>query len=137
MKKFSLFLAFALVGAVGCEKATSTAPSTNPNKPGEVRSLTLVAKDQTVTQTETDDVSIGVNRDHFKDAVTIELRNLPAGVTVNTKDATIPADKSTVVVQIKAAADAKPVTDHPFQVVGKAPGIPEAVVNVKITVKAK
>lgn len=137
MKKFSLFLAFALVGAVGCEKASSTAPSTNPNKPGDTLKLTVAAKDQTVTQGETDDVTIVINRDNFKEAVSIELRNLPAGVSVNTKDATIAADKNTFVVQIKAAADATPVKDHKFQVVGKAPGIPEVVLDKLITVKAK
>ncbi|WP_020471055.1 hypothetical protein [Zavarzinella formosa] len=139
MKKLLIpVVAFALIGAVGCEKASSTAPSSNPNKPNETRKLTLVTKEsQSVTQDKTDEVTVGVNRDNFKEPVMIDVKGLPSGVTLETKDLTIPADKSSLTLTLKAAPTATPVNDHPFQIVGKSKDIPEVVNTVKLTVKAK
>jgi hypothetical protein len=139
MKKIAcLLMAFGLIGSVGCEKNSSTAPSTNPNKPTETRQLTLMtAKSQTITQDKSDEISVGINRDNFKEPVTINVKNLPKGVTLETKDLTIPADKSTLTLTLKAAPDALPVNDHQFQIVGKSKDIPETVNNVNLTIKAK
>jgi hypothetical protein len=134
----SFALCFALVGAIGCEMKSGTAPSTDPNKPDATRKLTLtVAKDHTITQGATDNVMVNVNRDNFKDVVTLEVTNLPKGVTLESRDMTIPADQNSITLTLKADADAPTVTDHQFQIVGKSKDIKSEPANIKLTVKAK
>ena len=135
MKKLiAIAMAFCLVGAVGCEQKTGTAQGTDPNKP---KKLTLrLATSQTITQDKTDDMTVNISRTEFKDPVTIEIKDLPKGVEVVTKDLTIPGDKTMLTVQLKAAPDAPPVTDHPIKVIAKGGGV-ESDEIVKLTVKAK
>jgi hypothetical protein len=104
MKKLlSLMMAFGLVVAVGCEQKSGTAPSTDPNKPGATRKLTLtVSGDHTITQGETDKVMVNVNRDNFKEPVTLEVSNLPKGVTLESGSLEIPADQNNVTLVLKA-----------------------------------
>jgi hypothetical protein len=130
----AIAMAFALVGAVGCEQKSGTAPGTNPDKPNK---LTLrLAPSQTITQDKTDDMAINISRSQFNDPVTIEVKDLPKGVEVLTKDLTIQADKTMLTIHLKAAPDAPPVTDHPIKVIAKGGGA-EADASVKLTVKAK
>lgn len=134
----ALTLAVGLVGVIGCEVKSGTAPSTDPNKPGETRKITIaVSGDHTVTQGETDDVLVTINRSNHKDEVTLEVSDLPQGVTLESKDVTIPADKSSVTLRLKADAAAPPVENHVFHIVGKAKDLTSEVLNVKLTVKAK
>ena len=131
-----------LLAAVGCGKTeTSTAPSKNPDKPNSPRKLSVKApSSQTVTQDRTDEMSVSVDRTGFSGPVMIELRNLPKGVTVETKDLTLPADKNSLTVTIKAAPDAPAVVDHAVQVVAKAKDeadMPEVASDFKLTVKTK
>jgi hypothetical protein len=132
----AIVLAFGLIGAVGCEQKSGTAPSGDPNKP---KKLTVtVAKDHTITQGETDEVLVNVNRDNFKDPVTLEVSDLPTGVMVETKDLTIPADKNNLTVRLKAEPTAAPVKDHVFHIVGKSGGdLKSEAANVRLTVKEK
>jgi hypothetical protein len=128
-------LAFGLIGAVGCEQKSGTAPGADPNKP---KKLTVTVKDDhTVTQGDTDDVLVNVNRDNFKEPVTLEVSDLPTGVVVETKDLTIPADKSNLTVRLKADPTAPPVRDHTFHIVGKSADVKTDPANVKLTVKEK
>ena len=134
----ALTLAVGLLGAFGCETKSGTAPSTNPNKPGDTRKITIaVSGDHTITQGTTDDIMVNVTRSNHQDPVTLEVTDLPAGVTLDSKDLTIPADKNSITVRLKAAPDAKPVTDHVFHMVGKAKDLTSEVLNIKLTVKAK
>ena len=129
----AIAMAFALVGAVGCEQKSGTAPGTDPNKP---KKLTIrLADSQTITQDKTDDMTVNISRTQFSDPVTIEVRDLPKGVEVLTKDLTIPGDKTMLTVQLKAAPDAA-VGDHMIKVLAKGGGV-EADASVKLTVKAK
>lgn len=131
-------VALGLIGVFGCETKSGTAPSTNPNKPGETRKLTLtVSGDHTITQGETDDVMIAVNRSNHKDDVTVEVKDLPTGVTLDSKDVTVPGDKNSITIRLKADANATPVENHVFHIVGKAKDLTSEVLNVKLTVKAK
>jgi len=135
MKKLiAIAMAFCLVGAVGCEQKTGTAPGTDPNKPKRL-TLRLVSS-QSITQDKTDDMTVNISRTQFDDPVTIEVKELPKGVEVLTKDMTIAADKTLLTVQLKAAPDATPVTDHPIKVIAKGGGV-ETEETVKLTVKAK
>ena len=93
--------------------------------------------DHTITQGETDDVMVAVTRSHNKDDVTLEVSDLPQGVAVDTKDLTVPGDKSTFTLRLKADPAAPPVQNHEFHIVGKAKDIKSDVLNVKLTVKAK
>jgi hypothetical protein len=128
-------LAFGLIGAVGCEQKSGTAPGTNPNKPEK---LTLTTKkSQTITQDKTDEMDVAITRKEFSGPVELAVNDLPKGVTLETKDLTIPDGKNTLTLTLKAAADAPPVTDHVFHIVAKAKDIPPVTDEVKLTVKAK
>jgi len=135
MKKLiAIALAFGLVGAVGCEQKSGSAPGTDPNKP---KKLTLrVVESHTITQDKTDELTVTVTRTEHKDPVTIEVKNLPKGVTLETKDLSIPGDKNTVTLTFKAAPDA-PAGEHVYQIVAKTADITSDPANVKLTVKAK
>ena len=130
------------LAAAGCGKTvTSTAPSNDAAKPNTPRKLSVKAPaSQSVTQDRTDEMSVSVERDGFSGPVTIELKNLPKGVTVETKDLTLPADKNSLKVTIKAAPDAPAVIDHAVQVMAKAneqSDLPEVASDFKLTVKSK
>jgi ABC-type Fe3+-hydroxamate transport system substrate-binding protein len=141
MKHLSCLVIGAALLAAGCQQGSSTAPSTNPNRPGDTRKLTVTSPgDQTVTQDRTDEMTISINRDNFSGPVAIELRNLPAGVELVTKDLTIPADKSSITVTIRANPTAAPADDHVVTVVAKAKeqaDLPEATTTFKLDVKSK
>jgi hypothetical protein len=131
-----------LLAAAGCGKtATSSAPSKDPAKPSTARKLSVKGPaSQTVTQDRADEMTVSVDRDGFSGPVTIDFKNLPKGVTVETKDLTLPADKNSLKVTIKAAPDAPAVVDHVVQVVAKAKeetDLPEVASDFKLTVKSK
>jgi hypothetical protein len=129
------------VAATGCGTGTSTAQSTDPNRPNAERRLTVtVPNSQSVTQDRTEEVSISVNRDRFSGPVAIDFRSLPSGVEVATQDMMIPADKSSLKVTLKASAAAQPVKDHSVTVGAKATqerDLPEATASFKLDVKSK
>ena len=126
----------------GCSnEGTSTAPpkagtaGTNNN---ERRKLTVkVPTEESITQNETAEMDISIDRDNFKDAVTIELRNLPAGVTVVTDTLTIPVNQDSITVTLKASPTATVAEDHQVTVAAKSGDMPEAVANFKLDVRAK
>jgi hypothetical protein len=137
-KLIALSIVSALIGVAGCEMKSGTAPSTDPNNPNATRKLTATASsDHTITQGETDKVTVTVNRSNFKDDVTVEVSDLPEGVTLESRDMNIPADQNTITLTLKAAADATTTTDHLFQIVAKSKDIKSEPLNVKLTVKAK
>jgi hypothetical protein len=119
-----LILCGALVGALaltGCHQNSTTAPSTNPNKPGETRKLTITSPgDQSVTVNNTDKFTVRINRDHFDGPVDVQVQDLPPGVTVVNTDMTIPAGKDSLEVTIKADDKAQPVNKHHAKVIAKA-----------------
>jgi hypothetical protein len=130
-----------LLGAIGCEKSTSSAPSTDPARPNAVRKLSLTKPgSQTVTQDKTDEMSISINRDRFEGPVDVKIDNLPKDVEVVTRDMTIPADKSSLTVTLKAGPNAPTVTDHESKVTARAKNekdLPEVTETFKVTVKGK
>jgi hypothetical protein len=135
---YTAALSIGILMPIGCEKASSTAPSTNPGRPQDVRKLEIMlSPDHTITQDSTDNIMVTVNRDNFKDEVKFDVRDLPTGVSLITADPTVAADKNSITLQLKATADAKTVKDHPFKLVAKAKDIPEVVKDVKLTVKPK
>src|SRR5262245_12388220 len=134
----TLTLAVGLAGLMGCEQKSGTAPSTDPNKPDAVRKITLtVSGDHTITQGVTDDILVNVMRSNHKEPVTLEVSDLPTGVTLDSKDLTIPVDKTTTTLRLRADASARPVKDHVFHMVGKAADIKSDSLNMKLTVKEK
>ena len=135
MKKLmAVALAFGLIGAVGCEQKSGTAPGTEPNKP---KKLTLrVADSHTITQDRTDELTVTVTRTQFSDPVTIDVKDLPKGVTLETKDLAIPGDKNTLTLTFKAAPDA-PTGEFVYHIVAKSKDITSDPANIKLTVKGK
>jgi len=134
-------LGLMILATVGCHQGTSTAPSTDPSRPRAERRLAVtIASQQTVTQDRTDEILVTAVRQNVGGPADVELRNLPAGVEVVTKDLTIPADKATLVVTIKAAPTAEPVVGHVVTVVARTKDekdLPEATATFKLDVKAK
>lgn len=142
MSRLMLLIVCGLFAAVGCNKETTTsAPSRDASKPNTPRKLSVTSPgSQTVTQDRTDELTVSIDRDGFSGPVTIELKNLPKGVTVETKDLTLPADKNSLTVTVKAAPDAPAVVDHLVSVTAKAKDqsdLPEATTDFKLTVKTK
>src|SRR5262245_10754279 len=130
----AIALAFGLIGAVGCEQRSGTAPGTDPNKP---KKLTITVKEsQTIVQDKTDEIDVLVNRTQFHDPVTVEVKDLPKGVTLETKDLTIPGDKNTITLTLKAAPNAT-TGDYTIKILAKAAGDLHTEALVKLTVKAK
>jgi hypothetical protein len=136
MKKLIAFaLAIGLAGVFGCETKSGTAPSTNPNKP---RKISITAMDShSITQDKTVEFMVDVTRTENNEPVTINVSDLPKGVTLETKDLTVPPDKSRITLTLKAEPDAPPVTDHVFHISGKAADITTEPKAIKLTVKAK
>jgi hypothetical protein len=136
MKKLiAIALAIGLAGVLGCETKSGTAPSTNPNKP---RKISITAMDShSITQDKTVEFMVDVTRTENSEPVTIQVTDLPKGVTLETKDLTVPPDKSRITLTLKAAPDAPTVTDHPFHIVGKAADMTTEPKAIKLTVKAK
>ena len=136
---YTAALSVGILMPIGCEKSSSTAPSTNPGKPEEVRELLVVIPlgSQSIVQDKTNEVLVTVTRKHFKDEVKLDVTDLPSGVTLETKDLTIPADGNTKTLILKAAPDAKTVIEHTMHIVAKAKDIPEVKTPMKLTVKAK
>jgi hypothetical protein len=137
----STALGLMILMVVGCHQGTSTAPSTDPNRPGAERRLAVtIASHQTVVQDRTDEILVTAVRQNASGPVDVELRSLPSGVEVVTKDMTIPADKATVTVTIMASPTATPVEGHVVTVAAKArdqKDLPEATATFKLDVKAK
>jgi hypothetical protein len=130
--------------AIGCHQGSATAPGTAPaNNSGSsnVRKLVVTSPgDQSVRLDQTDEMTITISRSHFTTPVGIELQNLPAGVSVVTTDLTIPADKTSLRVAIKAAPDAKTTEKHKVTIVAKAKeekDMPDAKVDFELNVKPK
>jgi hypothetical protein len=134
--------ACALAAVVGCNTSTSTAPgtsrSTDRAADGTTRELSVsVRGNQVITQDRTDEITVMIDRDNFSAPVDIKVDDLPDGVKLVTEEKTIPADKDSLTITLKAAADAPPVTDHPAKVTAKAQDMPPAETTFKLTVKAK
>jgi len=140
-----IYCALTMIVLAGCNSSgTSTAPGTGPhsdpakNSPRKLE--VTVSKDVTVTQDKTDEFNVSITRTNIKGPVMIGMPVLPAGVTLVTQDLTIPADKSSLKVTIKAAADAKALDKQKAKVTAKAmddKDLPEAAADFDLTVKAK
>ena len=139
MRKLIAFAsAIGLAFLIGCETKSGTAPSTDPGKPNAAQKLSITAMDsQSVTQDKTVELMVDVNRENFKEPVAILVNDLPKGVTLDTKDLTVPTDKSRITLTLKAAPDAPTVTDHVIHVVGKSKEITTEPKSIKLTVKPK
>jgi hypothetical protein len=138
MNRLILAAVLAAGFVTGCKEGSSVAPSTNPNKPGEVRKLEVKSPgSQTVTQDQTDEFTVDIDRHNFKGPITIKIDQLPTGVKVVTQDLTIPEGKDSVTVTIKADATATPTDKHKVRVTASGSGMPEASTDFELTVKAK
>ncbi|HEX3148602.1 MAG TPA: hypothetical protein VHR66_10990 [Gemmataceae bacterium] len=138
-KLLALALAIMMGSFVGCETKSGTAPSTDPGKPNATQKLSITATDShSITQDKTVEFMVDVTRTNFKEPVEIAVTDLPKGVTVDTKDLTVPTDKSRLTITLKAAPDAPPITDHVFHITGKSSAVPTTEPKaIKLTVKAK
>jgi uncharacterized membrane protein len=90
-----------------------------------------------VTQGETDEVTIGIERgDNFAQDVTLTFDNLPAGVTLTPANATLAQGDSEVKFTLSAAPDAA-VGDHILVVTGRPAQGATATTELKISVNPK
>lgn len=122
-------LATILVVA-GCQKATVEGPSG--------KKLTLIKPaNQTIKQGDTDKVTVRVNRDNFRDAVTVHFDQLPQGIKVQDQDTTIPAGDSLATFTLKAEPNAPPVDKHETSVTAEGPDGMKVTERFQISVKEK
>ncbi len=142
MKCFAM-IGTALIFASGCGHSGSgtTAPSTNPDRPSEVRTLKVKSPSEaSVKQNGTVDVEISVSRGNFTGPVHLDFRDLPQGVKVVTPNTTIDTGKDSLVVSLKASPDATVENGHVTRVTAKAKDqkdMAEDVVSFKFDVKLK
>ncbi|HEY1186736.1 MAG TPA: hypothetical protein VGE74_03715 [Gemmata sp.] len=138
---FATLALVILLVSTGCDKSSSTAPATNPTEPGETRELTVISPgDQNVARNGTDKFSVRIDRDNFAGPVEVEIKNLPAGVSVVTPELTIPTGKDSVDVTVKASPNAKLVNDHKVQIAVRAKdqkNMKEATIQFDLDVKAE
>lgn len=130
----------AAVGLAGCKEGSSVAPSTNPNRPQDARKLDIKSPgSQTITQDATDEMTISIDRHNFQGPITIGLDSatLPKGISVVTKELTIPEGKDSLTLTIKATPNATPTEGHKVRVTASGSGMPEAATDFPLTVKAK
>jgi uncharacterized membrane protein len=154
---------FALTVLLGCQDTSKPggpgvnkpAPDTTSTKPTTTPDRTTTAdndepiigqKDETfeldlpnlatdVTQGETEELTIGINRgDNFQEDVTIKFDKLPDGVTATPAAPKIMKGDDEVKVTLAAAADAA-VGDFDVQVIGQPTKGPAATNMLKLKVE--
>src|ERR1700690_2827614 len=110
MKKLiTLMLAIGMASLLGCETKSGSAPSTDPGRPNAARQLSITAMNShTITQDKTVELKVDVDRENFSEPVMIAVTDLPKGVTLETRELTIPTDKNSITLTLKAAPDAPP-----------------------------
>jgi hypothetical protein len=96
----------------------------------------MTKESHTVTQGDTDNVLVTVNRDNFDDAVTIKLDGLPAGVTLQGTSPVIAKGDNSATLVLNADATAA-VGDHTIQLTAEAPGIEKNVQSFTLKIVAK
>jgi len=92
--------------------------------------------DVTITQGETATVHVDITREKFTDSVDVKFTGLPDGVTVPEKDWMIAKEAVSAKFTLKAAADAKPVSDHKVTVTTSSGTVTQEA-SFKVTVKKK
>jgi hypothetical protein len=126
----SIATALTLVLFLGCSKTTVQGP--------DGKKLTLVKPtDQSVVRGETNKVMVTISRSNFRDAVTVKVEDLPAGVKIQETDLKIAQGDNTVSFTLLADADAKVVANHVAKVVVTGPDNMQATETFKVTVKDK
>lgn len=129
MRTLLVVLATAsIVLAAGCRKE-----STVTGKEGQ--KLTLKQPSEVkITRGQTEDVKISITRKDLADAVKVDFRNLPDGVTVVDSDKKITGDDATYT--LKATDSAALVENHQAMVEASAGGVSVSQ-PFKVTVKNK
>lgn len=117
--------------------APSTTPAPSTTDPADPKKLTVMTKEShTVTQGDTDNVLVTINRDNFDDAVTIKLDGLPAGVALQGTSPVIAKGENSATLVLNADATAA-VGEHAIQLTAEAPGIEKNVQSFKLKIVAK
>jgi hypothetical protein len=124
----SVLLASLFATATGCSKESAAA-----GRAGTRLALSKPA-DQTMTQGESNKISVSVDRTGFADPVQITFSNLPQGVRVN--EETIAAGDSSRNFVLIAAPDAAVVNKHIVTVEARGAGI-QTSQTFELTVKAR
>jgi hypothetical protein len=132
MRRIALLTSVALAVIVwgGCKQSTVEGPS------GKKLTLTKPA-DQTLKRGEPNQVKVSINRDNFRDAVTITFEDLPAGVQVQDKEKKIAPEENSATFTMQADAKAEMVTNHNVKVIATGPDGMKVTEVFKISVKDK
>ncbi len=131
MKWMTLVAVAALVGLVGCGE---TGKVKGPG--GKELKLTAPAN-TTIKQGESKDVTATIKRTKFDDPVTVELSDLPSGVTADETKKTLEKGQTTAKFTLKAAADANPEEGHKVKVTARAADMTEGPLEFTLNVKKK
>ena len=114
--------------------ATACSKQTEAAGPGGLRLGLTDPADQTITQGESNEISISVDRQGFAEPVQITFSNLPRGVRVD--EGTIPAGDNNRDFVLIAAPDAQVVEKQLVTVTAKGGGAAPTQ-TFELTVKAK
>lgn len=126
----SLFPAAALLILVGCQQSTVEGP--------DHKKLTLKKPfDVTIKRGDTSQVSVSIDRDNFRDAVSVGIENLPKGVSVQDRDSKIATGENSGKFTLKADDNAELVTNHEAKVTVTGPNGIKVTEPFKVTVKDK
>jgi len=123
-------LALAVVVWGGCKQTAVEGPSG--------KKLTLMKPaDQSIKRGETNQVKVSINRDNFRDAVSIMFEDLPNGVQVQDKDKKIAPEETSATFTLVADPKADLVTNHNVKVTASATDGMKVTEVFKVTVKEK
>lgn len=130
MRTFVTFTAcaLALIVVAGCKQ-------TSVEGPGGKKLTLMKPADQTLTKGTPNQVMITINRDNFRDEVSVSFDNLPQGVTVQDKDKKIANGDSTASFTLLADANAALVQNHEVRVTVTGPDNMKATEVFRLSVK--
>jgi len=123
-------VALAVIVWGGCKQTSVEGPS------GKKLTLTKPA-DQTLKRGEPNQVKVSINRDNFRDAVTVSFEDLPQGVQVQDKDKKIAPEETSAVFTFQADPKADLVANHNVKVTATGPDGMKVTEMFKLTVKDK
>jgi len=123
-------LAAFLALALGCQQ-------TSVEGPGGKKLTVVKPADQTLRRGETNQITLTINRDNFRDPVDVKFENLPKGVQVQDKDKKIATGDNTATFTLVADASADLVENHEVKVSATGPDGMKVTETFRLSVKEK
>jgi hypothetical protein len=131
MRWASLLIAGSVLCFVGCNQSTGVT-----GKSGKALELTF-PKTVSITQGDTAEFKVEVDRDKVKEPVEIEFMALPEGVSLVEDKREIPKDMKEFTFHLKATPEAPPKEGHAAKIKGSAGELTAGPKEFTVDIKAK